>query len=288
MKMKLTSIPKEILDDLQYNLIDVKLLQRDVLDRSDFILLNSYSTNQQKVEMLMELMRNKTEENHDSFLEIMEEDYKWLRDKCEIFFQKIRLDSLSKKSEEIQPQPVSTSTEKVVELEDTTTEENDRSSYNPEIKIPSSPDSTVVVTKSIKKEKINDKQQSHAVNISKKTGSNKSDVNTESKMNEKNLDQAITPEIMTVVRRNHRIVRKWSTLAHILGMSKIVHTLRMRMVMSGEDADACVLHLLEEWKGARPKEATLGRLISVLREEEFNDVADELDGKFASLNDSNQ
>lgn len=79
--------------------------------------------------------------------------------------------------------------------------------------------------------------------------------------------------MMTVVRRNHRVVRKWSTLAHILGMSKIVHTLRMRMVMSGEDADACVLHLLEEWKGAQPKEATLGRLISALREEEFNDVA---------------
>ena len=78
---------------------------------------------------------------------------------------------------------------------------------------------------------------------------------------------------MTVVRRNHRVVRKWSTLAHILGMTSIVHTLRMRMVMNGEDADACVLHLLEEWKGAHPKEASLRRLVEALREEDFNDVA---------------
>lgn len=78
---------------------------------------------------------------------------------------------------------------------------------------------------------------------------------------------------MTIVRRNHRVVRKWSSLAHILGMTPIVHTLRMRMVINGEDLDACVLHLLEEWKGAQPKEATLGTLISALREEDFNDVA---------------
>lgn len=79
--------------------------------------------------------------------------------------------------------------------------------------------------------------------------------------------------MMTVVRRNHRIVRRWSTLAHVLGMTSIVHTLRMRTVMSGDDPDVCVLHLLEEWKGAYPKEATLKRLLEALREEDFNDVA---------------
>lgn len=63
----------------------------------------------------MELMRNKTEEDHDNFLEIIEEDYKWLRDKCEIFFQKIRLDMLSRKPQEIQRPP--SSPVKVVELQ---------------------------------------------------------------------------------------------------------------------------------------------------------------------------
>lgn len=62
--------------------------------RQDFIFLNSYATNEEKIEMLMELLRNKTEDHHNDFLEIMEEDYKWLRDKCEIFFQRVRLDAL--------------------------------------------------------------------------------------------------------------------------------------------------------------------------------------------------
>lgn len=33
MKMQLTSIPKEVRDDLQFNLIDVKLCQKNVLDK---------------------------------------------------------------------------------------------------------------------------------------------------------------------------------------------------------------------------------------------------------------
>lgn len=69
-----------------------------ILSRPDFILLNSYNTNQEKVEILMELMRKKSEEDHNSFLDVIEEDYKWLRDKCEIFLQKIRLDALLKTS----------------------------------------------------------------------------------------------------------------------------------------------------------------------------------------------
>ncbi|XP_034242829.1 uncharacterized protein LOC117646165 isoform X2 [Thrips palmi] len=283
MKMKLTSIPKEILVDLQYNLIDVKLLQRNVLDKSDFILLNSYSTNQEKVEILMELMRNKTEEDHDNFLEIMEEDYKWLRDKCDLFFTKLRMDNLSKKPQEILP-----SSDPVVESEDTTTEENDRSSSPPAMKNPSSPDSTAVLTRCIKKETDFEKKINDASSKNLHTGSVSKKNDKASKINEQTFNQTITPEMMTIVRRNHRVVRKWSTLAHILGMTKIVHTLRMRMVMSGEDADACVLYLLEEWKGGQPKEATLGRLISALREEEFNDVADELEEKFALIDDSEQ
>lgn len=44
----------------------------------------------------MELLREKNEEDHNNFLDVIEEDYKWLRDKCEIFLQKSRLSALLK------------------------------------------------------------------------------------------------------------------------------------------------------------------------------------------------
>lgn len=269
MKMKVTPVPRELLKDVQYDLIDVKLFQRNVLDRSDFILLNSYNSNQEKVEMLMELMRGKNEEEQNNFLDVMKEDYNWLRDKFEIYLQKIRLDAL------LNATFASSTTQKEsdngVKQELISTEESDRSTSEPsKRKCPSSPDSTAMLARNImpvvcKKE--NDCAEKENVILVR---------------NNEKLDQTITPQMMTVVRRNYRVARRWSTLAHILGMTSIVHTLRMRMVMNGEDVDACILHLLEEWKGARPKEASLGRLIGALREEDFNDVADELEEKFSA------
>lgn len=278
MKIKLTEIPREMVSDLQYNLIDVKLLQRNVLDRSDFILLNSYQTNEEKVEILMELMRNKNEEDHNNFLEIMEEDYKWLRDKCEIYLQKIRLDALQRGLSPVASVSSAESNNQKEELE--TQEENDRSSHEendrsshkendrsslPDKRSHSSPDSTVVPPRSKENVKKSNMEKAAAPVV-----------------NDKYLNQPITSEMMTVVRRNHRVVRKWTTLAHVMGMTSIAHTLKMRMLLNGEDQDTCVLQLLEEWKGAHPKEASLGKLILILREEDFNDVADELETKFGA------
>ncbi|XP_026278997.1 uncharacterized protein LOC113206925 isoform X2 [Frankliniella occidentalis] len=266
MKKMLTAIPREILNDLQYNLIDVKLHQRNVLNRSDFILLNSYSKNEEKVEMLMELMRNKSEEDHENFLEIMEEDYDWIRDKCEIFFQKIRLDALQKKTNSCPVNALPENPESVeVKKQTETTEESDRSVHTS-----SSPDSCALPPRAEKE------------NIPSDVKKTEETVSANCEIINKKLDQTITNEMMTKVRRNHRVVKRWSTLAHSLGMTPVVHILRQRMVTNGEDVDACVLHLLEEWKGAHPKKATLGRLVTVLREDGFNDVADELEGTYAA------
>ncbi|KAK3927891.1 Tumor necrosis factor receptor type 1-associated DEATH domain protein [Frankliniella fusca] len=271
MKKMITAIPREILNDLQYNLIDVKLHQRNVLNRSDFILLNSYSSNEEKVEMLMELMRNKTEEDHENFLEIMEEDYSWLRDKCEIFFQKIRLDSLLKKSNSCTARSLSEKPESPEEKEQPeTTEESDRS-----VQRSSSPDSCVILPGT-------DKENVPSLHVPPHNKKSENQVGPDMEIFNKKLDQAITSDMMTKVRRNHRVVKRWSTLAHALGMTRVVHTLRMRIIINGEDVDACVLHLLEEWKGTHPKEATLGRLVSALREDGFNDVADELVTTYAA------
>ena len=78
---------------------------------------------------------------------------------------------------------------------------------------------------------------------------------------------------MSIVRRNHRVTKNWTGLAHTLGLSHRVHTIRSKMNIHCEEADVCVLYLLEDWIGESPKDATLGGLLYALREERHNDCA---------------
>nr|CAD7603092.1 unnamed protein product [Timema genevievae] len=87
--------------------------------------------------------------------------------------------------------------------------------------------------------------------------------------------------MMNMVRHNLRASRGWTSLAHTLGMSKQIHAIRTKVLVYGEDADMCVLYLLQDWVGVASKKATLNNLIHALREEEYNDVADELENKFS-------
>nr|CAD7265420.1 unnamed protein product [Timema shepardi] len=89
------------------------------------------------------------------------------------------------------------------------------------------------------------------------------------------LDRAITREMMNMVRHNLRASRGWTSLAHTLGMSKQIHGIRTKVLVYGEDADMCVLYLLQDWVGVASKKATLNNLIHALREEEYNDVAEQ-------------
>ncbi|PSN42654.1 hypothetical protein C0J52_13037 [Blattella germanica] len=91
----------------------------------------------------------------------------------------------------------------------------------------------------------------------------------------------ITKEMMSIVRRNHRVNKNWTGLAHTLGLSNRVHAIRSKVNIYCEDADVCILYLLEDWVGQAPKEATLGGLLYALREENHNDCADELEIRFA-------
>ncbi|XP_046987957.1 uncharacterized protein LOC124593698 [Schistocerca americana] len=98
--------------------------------------------------------------------------------------------------------------------------------------------------------------------------------------NTKDDDRELTTEMMNVVRRNYRAAQGWTSLAHTLGLTKCINNIRMRVLVYGENSDVCVQYLLEEWVGLKPKEAKLNKLISALREEGFNDVADYLEANY--------
>jgi len=83
----------------------------------------------------------------------------------------------------------------------------------------------------------------------------------------------VTDEVMTILKRNHRTCRDWTSLAHSLGLSRLVNKIRVKVLVFGDDLDVCVVNLLQEWVGEKPKEATVGNLMSALRKEGFNDVA---------------
>ncbi|KAJ8892423.1 hypothetical protein PR048_005003 [Dryococelus australis] len=79
--------------------------------------------------------------------------------------------------------------------------------------------------------------------------------------------------MMNMVRENHRVVKSWTTLAHALGMSRQVHSIRTKVLVYGEDLELCVVYLLQEWVGTAASKATLSNLLDALRSESYNDVA---------------
>ncbi|XP_069685189.1 uncharacterized protein [Periplaneta americana] len=112
------------------------------------------------------------------------------------------------------------------------------------------------------------------------TAEEKIEMNNERPTSTQNLNIGITREMMAVVRRNHRVIKGWTGLAHMLGLTHRIHNIRTRVNIYCEEADVCVIYLLEDWIGHSPKEATLGGLLYALREEGYNDCADELEAKF--------
>lgn len=75
-------------------------------------------------------------------------------------------------------------------VQDTTTEENDRSCAPPEMKSPSSPDSTALLARRIKTENINDKSHAISKNLDKSSVSKANITDTVPKINEESLIQS--------------------------------------------------------------------------------------------------
>merc|ERR1712130_868242 len=75
------------------------------------------------------------------------------------------------------------------------------------------------------------------------------------------------------VMMNPRIMKRWHTLAHAAGLSGRVEVIKARIRQEGRDMDEHVAEFLREWIEQKPEAATLGGLISLLRDQKFNDTA---------------
>nr|CAD7409197.1 unnamed protein product [Timema cristinae] len=188
---KLRALQHDLRSQLIFEHIATPLLQHELINREDYQRITSKLTDPEKVDVLLEVLPNKTQHSFNKFVAILTEDYRWL----------------AQRLLEVQPA-----------LDSVNMRTNERDIHK--------------------------------------------------------LDRAITREMMNMVRHNLRASRGWTSLAHTLGMSKQIHGIRTKVLVYGEDADMCVLYLLQDWVGVASKKATLNNLIHALREEEYNDVAE--------------
>ena len=85
--------------------------------------------------------------------------------------------------------------------------------------------------------------------------------------------QRITEPMINFVMSNSIILRRWQSLAHGAGLSHRVEIIKARVRGEGGDLDQHVSELLREWMEVSPEKATLGGLVRLLRDQNFNDTA---------------
>ena len=83
----------------------------------------------------------------------------------------------------------------------------------------------------------------------------------------------ISEEMINFVKNNPRVVRKWHSLAHAAGLSSRVEVIKARIRSEGRDFDEHVEEFLRDWMEMSPEKATLGGLVRLLRDLQFNDTA---------------
>jgi len=95
------------------------------------------------------------------------------------------------------------------------------------------------------------------------------------------VEEDLEEPAIQFVSRNVRVMKRWQSLAHQLGLTDSVEIIKHRVRASGGDLDEHVGEVLREWKGERPGEATLVGLVTNLRALGFNDTALKLeDGSY--------
>ncbi|KAF4519383.1 hypothetical protein B566_EDAN008691 [Ephemera danica] len=125
-----------------------------------------------------------------------------------------------------------------------------------------------------------------AENIRRSRPSTTNDCNTASdnkRLREQQLNQKVSTDMISMVSKNYRVAQKWTNLAHSLKLDSQIASIRMRVLVFQEDFNLCIKYLLQEWIGQCPKTANLGNLLTALRQDTFNDIADELEQQFANL-----
>ena len=88
-----------------------------------------------------------------------------------------------------------------------------------------------------------------------------------------NVGQEISEEVINYLKTNPRIMRKWQSLAHSVGLTDRVEVIKARIRAEGRDYDDHVEEFIREWIENSPERANMQGLLRLLRDLKFNDTA---------------
>jgi hypothetical protein len=96
------------------------------------------------------------------------------------------------------------------------------------------------------------------------------------------VEEELEEAAIQFVQSNPRVMRRWQSLAHQLGLGPgRVEVIRHRVRQQGGDLDEHVGEAVREWQEQEGRAATLAQLGRHLRKLGFNDTADRLeDGSY--------
>lgn len=282
-KARLQRMRGEFLDNIVFDVLSPGLLQHELLSMDDYDKIRELSTNKDKVTAFVDILPSKGPDAFVKFLHALKEDYDWLSDELkdikinqsdseENRFQ----DSDSYTSEDISLRspkfPLGRSVS--VSISGSTSEISNSPSRRSEFSQQSPPRfSHQSPTRSLA-------GSSDVVSISNgvNTG-NEGSIRRKRELD--NSDQEISEDMIEFISANPRIMRRWQSLAHQVGLSNRVPVIQMRIRMEGRDHDEHVGELIREWMERKPGEATVGGLVKLLRSQKFNDTAEKIqDGTF--------
>jgi len=299
--LKLQKCRGELLSSLEFDLMTPSLIQNQLLSDQEYDYLKMKSTNSDKISSFLELLGTKNNKSFEDFLVYLEDEYDWLAhsiknthissdqitqytsskgssrsaDTASTALMSAERDRLLRQERHrITNLPVCTNDyrerEKLTDF-DTRSDKFSTSGYGSERGYSSPVHSSDF---SLKSSHSGDDRLETLSSVSCSVG----DLNFD-----KRLSASISEDMIDFVKKNPRILRKWQSLAHSVGMSDRVEVIKARIRSEGRDFDEHVEEFLREWSEFRPETANLGGLIKLLRSLHFNDTALKLEnGRYMS------
>ncbi|XP_065568837.1 uncharacterized protein LOC136032454 [Artemia franciscana] len=228
-----------IKDSLMPKYVLSSMLAEDIIDEEDFRDVLSSKGREKQVQKLIEILSQKSSQAFRKFIKILDEDHDWLAE---------TIKSIEVSDDEVESFFASRGNNP----KRITSDSVQQQAYIDEARGIDVQDSVPMNRRPAAQQHVVERPQSQS--------------------------KEITYEMLTVLRRNSRVVRNWCALAHRLGLSTQVNSIHMKINMRMESVDLAIIYLMEEWKGIQPKDYNLEQLVRILREEQFNDVAGRKDG----------
>ncbi|KAK2703990.1 uncharacterized protein LOC136041345 [Artemia franciscana] len=230
-----------IKDSLMPKYVLSSMLAEDIIDEEDFRDVLSSKGREKQVQKLIEILSQKSSQAFRKFIKILDEDHDWLAE---------TIKSIEVSDDEVESFFASRGNNP----KRITSDSVQQQAYIDEARGIDVQDSVPMNRRPAAQQHVVERPQSQS--------------------------KEITYEMLTVLRRNSRVVRNWCALAHRLGLSTQVNSIHMKINMRMESVDLAIIYLMEEWKGIQPKDYNLEQLVRILREEQFNDVADQLEAMY--------